>query len=96
MKTSTQLKSLTQEFNDAIFKAALDKTAEKRHTSGQISAGITDIIAVIGENSIMIDLWQRYQKKYYYASEISWEMVITALNNLAEKLNRPSSEFEQL
>lgn len=76
----------TQEYNDAIFKAALYKTAEKRNTSEQLLDGTADTIAVIGKNTALIDLWNRYQNKYYYASEISWEMVIAALKDLAGKL----------
>lgn len=74
----------TQTFDGITFKAALDKTVEKRSTSKQMSDGITDTIVRILGNQTMADLWQRYQKKYFYAADISWSMVISALNALAE------------
>lgn len=76
----------TQTFDGNTFKAALDKTVEKRSTSKQMSDGITDTIVRILGNQTMADLWQRYQKKYFYAADISWSMVISALNALAEKV----------
>ena len=41
-------------------------------------------IDFIMENEIMVDLWQKYQKKYFYAVDISWVMVINAVKTLAE------------
>jgi len=76
----------TQTFDGNTFKAALDKTVEKRSTSKQMSDGITDTIVRILGNQTMADLWQRYQKKYFYAADISWSMVISALNALADKV----------
>ena len=35
-------------------------------------------------NETMADLWQKYQKKYFYAADITWKMVITAVKALAE------------
>ena len=35
-------------------------------------------------NESMTDLWQKFQKKYFYASDITWEMVINAVKALAE------------
>lgn len=76
----------TQTFDGITFKAALDKTVEKRSTSKQMTDGITDMIVRILGNQTMTDHWQRYQKKYFYAADISWSMVISALNALAEKV----------
>jgi hypothetical protein len=47
--------------------------------------GTMDTIDFIMDNQIMADLWQKYQKKYFYASDISWVMVIDAVRDLAEK-----------
>ena len=73
----------TQHFDSGIFKAALSKTVEKRGTSEQM-AGIQGVIQAIADSTIMIELWQRYQKKYNYAAGVSWEMAIDALKKLAE------------
>lgn len=77
----------TQKFDADIFRAALDKTVEKRHTAEQMS-GITEAIAMTMENEIMVSLWERYQKKYFYAADISWDMAIGAVKSLAEKVNK--------
>jgi len=74
----------THAFNAKFFKIALDKTAEKRGTTNQMSAATMNTIDFIMENEIMIDLWQKYQKKYFYAADISWVMVINAVRTLAE------------
>ncbi|MPN45243.1 hypothetical protein SDC9_192810 [bioreactor metagenome] len=35
-------------------------------------------------NETMTYLWQKYQKKYFYAADITWAMVINAVKALAE------------
>jgi len=74
----------TQTYDANTFKAVLDKTAEKRHTAEQMLGEITDIIDMIKEDETMADLWKKYQKKYFYAADISWDMVISAVYALAE------------
>lgn len=64
-----------QTYDTKTFNAALEKTAEKRHTAEQLSGKITDIIDVIKLDETMADLWKKYQKKYLYAADISWDMV---------------------
>ena len=75
----------THAFEAKVFRTALDKTAEKRGTTEQMSAGTMNTIDFIMENEIMADLWQKYQKKYFYAADITWAMVIDAVRDLAEK-----------
>ena len=72
----------TKTYDSEVFKSALKKTVEKRGTSAQM-VDMDDIIQNVSKNSVMIDLWQRYQKKYTYAADISWEMAMDALNRLA-------------
>jgi len=73
----------TQPFAPEIFKAALSKTVEKRGTSEQM-ADIHGVIQTIANSPIMIDLWQRYQMKYSYAADVTWDMAIDALSKLAQ------------
>lgn len=80
--------TMTQTFDEHTFREALDKTAEKRHTAKQMSGGIVDTIDRISKNETMADLWQKYQKKYFYATDISWSMVINAIYELADKAKR--------
>lgn len=74
----------TQTFDVKIFKTALVNTTEKRGTTNQMSTETMNTIDFIMENDIMADLWQKYQKKYFYAADITWAMVINAVKNLAE------------
>ena len=75
----------TQDISTDIFREALKKTVEKRHTAQQMS-DITGVINNIAANDVMTDLWSRYQKKYSYAAGITWEMVITAVEWLADRI----------
>ncbi len=79
----------TQPYDSDIFKAALHRTIEKRGTVEQMS-NISDTIHTLEESPIMINLWQRYQKNYFYAIDISWDMVITAIKILAGKVTDKS------
>jgi predicted nucleotidyltransferase component of viral defense system len=72
----------TQKIDAAIFRAALEKTTAKRKTTEQISEADT-IIARIAASKILTDLWSRYQKNYSYATDVTWEMAIRSLRNLA-------------
>jgi len=75
----------TQDINIAIFREALKKTVEKRHTARQMS-DITSSINNISTNDVMIELWTRYQKKYNYAADTTWEMVVDAVKWLADNI----------
>ncbi|MDR0569949.1 MAG: nucleotidyl transferase AbiEii/AbiGii toxin family protein [Clostridiales Family XIII bacterium] len=76
----------TKEINKEIFLKALEKTAQRRKTSDQmVDVGV--IIDRIETSGILVDLWHRYQKKYSYAADISWEMVVRALHGIGRDIN---------
>jgi hypothetical protein len=74
----------TQSYNSDTFKAALEKTIEKRGTVKQM-ADVAVVIQIVANSYVMINLWQRYQKKFTYAADVSWEMAIEALSKLARR-----------
>jgi predicted nucleotidyltransferase component of viral defense system len=74
----------TQPFDADTFRVALQKTVEKRGVVDQM-ADRADVIQRVAESPIMLGLWQRYQKKYSYATKVTWEMAIGAVKALAEK-----------
>jgi hypothetical protein len=76
----------TQQFDSDTFRAALQKTAENRGTTEQI-ADIPDAVTMVEESTVMINLWEKYRKKYSYANEVTWEMVIGAVKALGHKRN---------
>ena len=57
-------------------------------------ADATGAIQMIAESSIMRSLWQRYQKNYSYANDVSWDMVIGALRGLAENAKASGECFK--
>jgi hypothetical protein len=75
----------TQHYDPDTFRDALLKTIEIRETAEQMSDTL-NTIHTIANSAAMIDLWHRYQRKYFYATEISWEMVINAVKVLAAKV----------
>ena len=75
--------TVTQTIRMDIFRAALHATAEKRHTSQQMR-DVSDVIQTIADSGIMAKLWRRYQAKYHYAADITWETAVAALWKLAQ------------
>lgn len=76
----------TQVVDDTIFRAALKKTVEMRNTVKQMAA-LDEVVQTVTASTLMASLWQRYQKKYSYAADITWEMVTHALKDLAGKVD---------
>lgn len=74
----------THPFAEGTFKAALQKTVKKRGTAEQMS-DMPDAITMVEESPVMIDLWEKYRKKYSYADDVTWEMAISSLKTLAGK-----------
>lgn len=72
----------TQSFDANTFRAALKKTVEKRNTLQQM-ADPEGVIQKVADSAMMIDLWQRYRKKYGYASGVTWMTVISSVKGLA-------------
>lgn len=75
----------TQTFDADTFRAALKKTIGMRGTVAQM-ADINVTVKLIADNSVMADLWHRYQKKFTYSSDVSWKMVIDSLNYLGKQI----------
>ena len=69
-------------FDEKIFSTALERTAKNRDTADQVEKS-AEIIAMLCESPIMANLWERYKKKYPYAADISWDMVMSSVRDLA-------------
>ena len=64
---------------------ALVATARKRGTLQQVESGDTkDVFDEVETSSVMENLWKAYQKNYYYAANISWQMVMQSIRFLYE------------
>ncbi len=77
----------TQVIDDTIFRAALKKTVEKRNTVQQMTV-LDEVVQTVAASTVMASQWQRYQKKYSYAADITWEMATHALKDLAGKADK--------
>jgi len=71
----------TQSYNQDLFKADLEKTAARRHTTDQMT-DMNRVIRILADSSVMSDLWRRYQKRNNYAMPVTWSMAIAALTRL--------------
>lgn len=69
-----------------ILKEALIKTGEKRGTFHVIKNGY-DIIEGVFSNENMALSWKKYQKKYSYAYDISWEQIGTSIRKLWKSID---------
>lgn len=71
----------TQEYDKKTFKEALKATTEHRGSTEQIS-DVKGILQQISESNDLKDMWMKYQKKFAYASDISYENVLEALKKI--------------
>ena len=71
----------TQEYDKEIYKEALKATAEHRGSTEHIS-DVEGILKQISESDDLKDMWRKYQKKFSYASDISYEDVLEVLNKI--------------
>lgn len=75
------LKIYGNKLNTGILEEALHATAKKRGTEYHLK----DAQAIFDEvqnDFNMEKLWKSYQKKFSYASDISWEMVMDSVREL--------------
>lgn len=68
----------------AILREALNATAKKRGTE-QLLQDAIDVFGTIENDAVMQKLWLAYQKKFSYASEISWKEVMRSVRGLYRK-----------
>ena len=64
-----------------VFKKAFEATCKKRSSDDLFEQGL-GIIEKISEDENLVGLWKGYQKKYSYASEISYKAVTDSVRKL--------------
>lgn len=74
----------THAMNIEQFKAAFLATSKKRN-SIQLITERNRILKEIADSEVMQGLWKSYQKKFSYAEDISWEMVMDSIEKLFEQ-----------
>ena len=73
-----------ESLNAETLHNALNATAKKRGTEQHLQDAI-EIFHEVESDTGMQKLWQAYQKKFSYASEISWEEVMKSARELYQK-----------
>jgi predicted nucleotidyltransferase component of viral defense system len=71
----------TQKYDKVLLKEALSATAAHRGSTERI-ADTNTILNTIAENADLLNMWEKYQKKFKYAKDISYKDIITAIRNL--------------
>ncbi len=71
----------TQGYDKEIYKEALKATAHHRGSTEQIS-DTEGILKQIANSNNLKEMWSKYQKKFVYASDISYEDVLVVLKEL--------------
>ena len=73
----------TQKYDKKLFREALAATAVHRGSTENI-ADITAILAVISSSDELQDMWSKYQKKFAYARDITYEQIMKVLEKLMQ------------
>lgn len=71
----------TQEYNKSLFKEALMATSVHRGSAEKIS-DTDEIIALLAESMELKEMWSKYQRKFAYARDITYEQIIDVLKQL--------------
>lgn len=71
----------TQSYDKELFREALEATARHRGSAENIKD--TDgIIKVLSDSDELHGMWDKYQKKFFYAKDIAYEQIIKVLEDL--------------
>lgn len=73
----------TQKYDKKLFREALAATAVHRGSTENI-ADITAILAVISSSDELQDMWSKYQKKFAYARDVTFEQIMKVLEKLMQ------------
>lgn len=71
--------------DNGIFKKAYINTSDKRGSAG-LRKDMDLIFKEITESTVLMELWKNYQNKYEYAANLTWDEVMQAVRQLADKL----------
>jgi predicted nucleotidyltransferase component of viral defense system len=71
----------TQKYDKKLLKRALAATAEHRGSTGKI-ADTNTILNTIAESGELLAMWKKYQKRFSYAKNISYDNIIEVIGKL--------------
>jgi len=71
----------TQKYDKALFLEALSATAEHRGSKAILSAR-EDIFENISKSRDLRQMWSKYQKKFPYAHDVTYDAILKVLHSL--------------
>lgn len=80
------LKLQGHKVENSVLAVAVRKTAEKRGSGAILFNGQAVLDEILFDDGLQVH-WQRYQKKYSYAEDISWEDVKSSVEILWKTIN---------
>lgn len=85
----------SQEIDPDTLGKALTLTASRRGSTENMS-NAASVLTALSESADMKMLWKRYQSKYQYAAEESWESILRSLRTLCRMAGLSVGEEPQL
>ena len=77
-----------KDINWDLFVTAFRKTAEKRGSYNRLLETGHENVEEIEKSPVLSELWDRYQKKNSYASDLSWGQALSSVKELYRKAFR--------
>ena len=77
----THILETTQKYDPAVFQKALQATAEHRGTTEQI-VDVEGILQNISESQELRTMWEKYQRQFGYAKDISFKAIVLSIREL--------------
>ena len=74
----------TQTYDKTLFQEALAAMASHRGSTENIE-DIKAILTLISGSEELQDMWEKYQKKFAYAQDITYEQIIKVLEQLMQR-----------
>lgn len=76
----------TQEYNAETLRKAIFATAEHRGTKAIMEAETNNRLAVIENSSELQSQWAKYQKKFPYAKDITYQETVNAVKEVIHEI----------
>jgi predicted nucleotidyltransferase component of viral defense system len=77
--------SATQAYDAALLKEAVLATAGHRGTTDQIS-NVPALLTIISDSAELRQMWEKYQREFDYAADISYEQVTKTISDVCAAL----------
>lgn len=75
-------KTRKNEITDSVLESAYERTVRKRGSEFLLKNDIRKTINELADSADMQKLWMRYQRKYTYADDITWQDTVNAVMDL--------------